>query len=336
MANPVISIEDLKGWLASPWGWHIVWVPCLTVVIVVALFGSALDVHLWQPNAQRLCFYLSEQREEVNLSGFFVQFSNFWSNFAYLAAGLLIFFRNGSFIGFGTGLAFTALAVMSGYYHGSLTETGQTMDIAGIYMVLLALIFHGIVESFDLETSSDRIRNWFWFLLLFGLFMGFTKGDIPWHGSDIASAWLGGIIAILMVFGYIHHIRKYKLGGKWQREVLAPGIFAIVAFGIAALFKFGDRTDVTEIWADCNVVKPALPQGLVSTAPAQIQHCVYDACMIGKGSFFVWDDNSWAFGKNSVLQGHALWHVFSAFALLLIFEYFTSLRNKSGSIRPWR
>src|SRR5262249_23559101 len=99
MPNPVISIEDLKGWLASPSGWLIGWVPVLTLVIVVALLGSALDVHLWLPTAQRICFYAKEQREQVNLSGFFLQFANFWSNFTYLAAGLLIFFRNGSFIG---------------------------------------------------------------------------------------------------------------------------------------------------------------------------------------------------------------------------------------------
>jgi hypothetical protein len=331
--NPVISIDDLKGWLRSPWGWLIIWVPSLVVVVALALIGTAADVHIWQPDAQRVCFYRQEQTELVT-TGFFVQLANFWSNFGYLAVGLLILLRSGTTIGIGTGAAFILLALGSGYYHGSLAVTAQTFDIAGIDMVLLALILHGIVESCDLETSSARIRNAIWLVLLVGLFIGFTKGDVVWHSSTIFSILSGVVLAVIMVFGYINHTRKYNYsaGSSWHSQVLAPGLFALVTFALAAVFKYGDMTDVTEVWAKCTV----LGRLTGGSAPASIDRCVFDLCQIGKGGYLVWSDGSWAFSRTSLIQGHALWHIFSAVALMLVFEYFTSFRNKTGSIRPWR
>ena len=122
-ATTTTTSEDIQSWLAAPWGWLIIWVPCLALVIAMALILGSADVDPWDPSIDRIFGYREEQREEVTDTGFFVQFANFWSNFAYLAVGLVMFLRNRTFVGRGTGMAFVFLAVMSGYFHGSLTST---------------------------------------------------------------------------------------------------------------------------------------------------------------------------------------------------------------------
>ena len=334
-ATTTTTSEDIQSWLAAPWGWLIIWAPCLAVLIAVALILGSADVHPWAPSIDRIFEYRKEQREDVTDTGLFVQLANFWSNFAYLAVGLVMFLRSGTFVGRGTGMAFVFLAVMSGFFHGTLTSTGQTLDIVGVYLALLGLMWHGFVEAFDMQTSSQSVRDWFWFLMLCGLFMGFTKGDIPWHGSDIVAGVVGLTIVVLMIVGFFNNRpktatieEKRAADTNWTGRVIGPAFFVLFFFILAGLFKYGDFSDVKSTSKPCIEQKNEAGM-LLSCAPA------FDYEITGK-KWFVWDDDSWAFGKNSVLQGHALWHVFSALGMLCIFEYFTSLRRKGGSVLPWR
>jgi hypothetical protein len=319
--------EDLKGWLATPWGWLIIWIPVLAVFIAIAVIGNAAGGDLWKPSIDRICSYREEQLELVRIGSLFLQVANFWSNFAYLAVGLIIFFRNGSFIGRGTGLAFVFLAFGSGYFHGSLTEFGQFLDIVGIYMALLALIFHGVIESFDLETSTDNVRNWFWFTMVCGMFAGFSKGEIPWHKSDIGAGILGGVIGALMIYWIFAALLIGGFSSKDFRSLVFPFLLAILCFGAAAFFKFGDKRDLERTYQKCEVKV----RGETVKFEA-LETCTEKAPPGSPAN----PANVWTYGSESVIQGHALWHFFSAFGMLGIFEFFTSLRRRSGSVRPWR
>jgi hypothetical protein len=349
------AFEDLKGWLATPWGWLIIWIPVLALFVAIALIGNAADWAPWEPNLDRMCFYREEQRELVRTGSFFLQVANFWSNFAYLAVGLLILFRSGSFIGRGTGLAFVFLAFGSGYYHGTLTELGQFLDIAGIYIALLALLFHGIIESFDLETSTDRVRNWFWFLVVCGMYAGFSKGLVQWHKSEIVAIFLGALIGILMIYWFFAVLLIGGGGSKDFSTLWGPFALALISFAGAAFFKYGDMTDLDRKYQCCKVTVqgkevelPALescpknPPGYlvkykVTVQEKEVELSAFETCVPkDPPGYLVKPDDSWAFGSESILQGHALWHIFSAFGMLCIFEFFTSLRRQSGSIRPWR
>lgn len=325
-------IDDLKGWLATPWGWLLIWGPVLALFVAFAVIGNAAGGDLWTPSIDRICFYRKEQGELVRTGSLFLQVANFWSNFAYLAVGLIIYFRNGSFIGRGTGLAFVFLAFGSGYFHGSLTEFGQYLDIVGIYMALLALIFHGVIESFDLETSTDNVRNWFWFVIVCGMFAGFSKGEIPWHKSEIGAGILGGVIGALMIYWIFAALLIGGFSSKDFRSLVGPFFLAILCFGAAAFFKFGDMTDLEEKTKSCEVTvfeKTPMEKKIKFEA---LESCTEKA----PPGAPVNSANVWTYGSESVLQGHALWHFFSAFGMLGIFEFFTSLRRKSGSVRPWR
>ena len=358
------AFEDLKGWLATPWGWLIIWTPVLAIFVAIALIGNTAGWAPWEPNLDRMCFYREEQRELVRTGSFFLQVANFWSNFAYLGVGLLILFRSGSFVGRGTGWAFVFLAFGSGYYHGSLTELGQFLDIAGIYMALLALLFHGIIESFDLETSGDKTRNWFWFWMVCGMFAGFSKNLVPWHKSDIVAIFLGALIGILMIYWFFAALLIGGGGSKDFSSLWGPFALALISFVCAAAFKYGDMTKLNKKYECCKVVvqekdqekvqeKEVLLLGsCVPKDPRYHEFCkvvvqekdrekevsllVVESCVPTDLGYLVKSDDSWAFGSESILQGHALWHIFSAFGMLCIFEFFTSLRRQSGSIRPWR
>ena len=146
---------------------------------------------------------------------------------------------------------------------------------------------------------------------------------------------IGLAIVVLMFIGFFNDRPKMSTieekrtaDVNWTGRAIGPAFFVLFFFILAGLFKYGDFSEVKSTPKPCIEHKNEAGM-LLNCTPA------FDYEITGK-KWFVWDDDSWAFGKNSVIQGHALWHIFSALAMLCIFEYFTSLRRKGGSVLPWR
>jgi len=281
----------LSNLLPDNWNWTLLWAACFVLLLLIVLVMSIFSVHPWSDTTpDRIGQYQHEHCETVNLSGFFLQTMNFWSNFAYLAAGLLILSQADFAFGKAIGWVLIALAIGSGWYHGTLTETGQTADIMGVYCALLVMILYALTKV--LAISKDSVTAWVLFVLfmVLGCVAGILRVKIHFFDSEYFTPMLVIILFIYMVVEAIGSINWEQSGFlyfAWStdwRPVLLWTSVAMVA-GLAALFlKFTDGD-----------------KNLFAAFKEDYSKCIY--------------------GHSSIIQGHALWHVASAAMFVAIFEY---------------
>ena len=224
-----------SGWLTSRWGWLILWTGFFVVSVLLVIIFHVAGIHPWSDTtSERVAWYHQEQCETVDTSGFFLQVHNFWSNFAYLAAGLLILCLNDSWIGRYIGAVLIFLGLGSGWFHGTLTEFGQTVDMVGVYAALLVLIAYGFVEMIPLEQDGP----WAWTVVLtatvIGAVGGILRTKIKFFDSDYFTPLL--VFILLAYMGCV--ALRYNM--KAQDSAVMP-FLGFLALGVVALiFKFTD------------------------------------------------------------------------------------------------
>ena len=210
---------------------------------------------------------------------------NTWSNFGYLIAGALIIFRSRNLLGAAVGLNLALEFMFSGLYHGKLTETLQTIDVAWIYVLLLGLIAYAIqsllfsqwaIQSGYLSFNAPLFvcAGIAAVTMVIGVFMGIHKNDI--FESTTTTFVLVGLLFILLLIGFI------AAGRRRGADVMAitMTIVLIVATGVPVLFfKFSDGP----------------------------KHAIFNWCC-----------------PKAVLQSHAAWHVLSAVLLLVAYDFFAN------------
>jgi hypothetical protein len=226
------------GWVRGTWGWLIIWLASVVVfALLVMVFGLA-DVHSATGlTADRIGWYGQEQCERVLSDSFLVQFANFWSNFVYSAVGLMIFLRSNVNHGRFVGIMLIFLAIGSGWFHGTLSEFGQTLDIAGVYAVLLAIAAYGFIEMVPI---TDPVPIW---LIMggataLGVVAGFLRGDVGFFDSD----WFTPFLVIIIV-GYMGS-GLFRPSAAAKREALVMPLVLTVGLGLLGLLaKYTDGTD---------------------------------------------------------------------------------------------
>lgn len=333
----------LRDWLFGPKGaWLGIWISFLVLTAILVLIGSLLKLNPWgDVSCDRVLSYASEQCEAITKDGFLLQQANFWSNFAYGLVGLFIFFRRSTIIGKAVGLAFVFLGIGSGLFHGTLTTWGQYLDIMGIDVLLLLLVLHAIFSVWDLEPGMWPTLSWILFLTLLGFMMGGFK-DI--FDSTLVSLGAGGVLFVIGVYGAgRRHDDWFGKDARWHKWFLF-GLLAAVVFAGAATFKFFDGKEITvfapeQQCVQCNNCQPVndAPVGACTgLCPAA---CCDVRCGCCEEVYKSVDQatqcneikpRTMCFGSNPVFQAHALWHVFSAFGLFFIFEFFRSLFDKQA------
>ncbi|WP_026605673.1 ceramidase domain-containing protein [Methylocapsa acidiphila] len=273
----------------------------LPALALIFLLLGLLHIHPWaHVAADRVTSYHKEQCELVNTSGFFLQFHNFWSNAAYLAVGLLIFTLNKAWTGWTVGAALIILAICSGWFHGTLSEFGQTVDIMGVYAVLLALVAYGFIEMVPLEYDDPWAFVIMFSAIAIGLVGGIVRAKVHFFDSDYFTPFLVFILIVYMISGALRYVRDPKTRAAPGDGLLAPLALAVLPALAAVVFKFSDGDD----------------NAFLARHGGDYAKCFY--------------------GPSSLVQGHALWHVFSALMFLGVFEFFRSLLARSNSVLPWR
>ena len=283
------------------WGWLSVWVICVVFFFLVSVLLGAIGVHPWSGvSADRVDGYHHEQCETVDKSSFFIQFHNFWSNFAYLAAGLLIAWLSDSAVGKAIGFTFIFLAFGSGWFHGTLTETGQTFDMVGVYCALTTLIAYAFIELIPLEQDGP----WSWMVFGLAIVLGVIAGILRPGGilsispfKVFGSDWFTPLLVI--VLGVYMFLVIWRRKFQFWNPILGPIIGFLVTGLLALIFKFTDGDD--------NLFAP--------------HNRIYSKCTYDPGG---------------LIQGHALWHLLSAVMFVCFFEYIRSVNGRSRSVWPWR
>jgi hypothetical protein len=224
--------------LQGRWGWLLLsagsFLSCLFVVLILHF----LSVPPWADvTADRIAWYHHEQCENVDTSGFLLQVHNFWSNFGYLAAGILIVCLSDVALGRAVGVVLIFLAFGSAWFHGTLTETGQTVDMAGVYVALLAMVAYGFVEMTPLDYDSAASWLLFFGAVVLGIVAGILRVSVKFFDSDYFTPFLVFILAVYM----IAVIWRYP--ERDRSPLLAPGLGALGAGLLAVIFKFSDGDD---------------------------------------------------------------------------------------------
>lgn len=334
-----MNIADYLFSAKATWFW--IWISSLVLMAIIAVgFSVAESNPLGEVSCDRVLSYASEQCEVITKHGVIRQQANFWSNFAYAAFGLFIFFRRGTTIGKAVGLAFVFLALGSGLFHGTLTTLGQYLDIMGIDVLLLLLILHAVLCTWDRDPeSTPSILSLIIFLSLVGLAMGLFKSIFD---STLVSVGAGLLLFVIAIIGIGR--RRGSWGDEQARWVKWFGVLGLVVFLCAALFKFLDGKDVKAFAPDRDCKQ--FDSRPVDAAPAAsctgkcpTEPCCDKSCACCQDIYNVVDPPRHCFevkpkiackifGANPVIQGHGLWHVLSATGLFFVFEFFLVLFRK--------
>lgn len=219
------------------WGWLIIWAG---IVLAVALF-PLLDVGGESPwasvAAERGAGYRDDHCEGVDAAGYFLQFHNFWSNSIYLAAGLLILWFNDSWPGKYLGAWLCFLAIGSAWFHGTLTEAGQTVDIAGVYIVLLAVLSYACIEFAGWFYHEPRAVALLVCTTMFGVIAAALRGE-PYVKVVFDSMVFVPVLAGLILAVGI------RAAFRWPRSVnrawLVPALIALSTGVTAIVFRTSD------------------------------------------------------------------------------------------------
>src|SRR5271165_4284139 len=241
MDFPVIDL------LPEGWNWTLLWAACLILVLLLVVVMTLFGAHPWaHTTADRIDQYHHEQCETVDTSGAFVQLMNFWSNFAYLAAGLLILSRSDFAFGKAIGCVLIALAIGSGWFHGTLTEFGQTVDMIGVYCALLVMILYAMLKVMSIPSGGTAAWILFIVFMTLGWFAGLLRTKVHFFDSDYFTPLLVGLLFIYMVVEAIGSIDWSQSGFiyfAWRtdwRPVLIWTSLALASGLVAVIFKFTD------------------------------------------------------------------------------------------------
>jgi len=237
-------------------------------------------------------FSRGDQCEALHKSSLFMEPQNTWSNFGYLAAGLLIILRSRTVFGKFVGPVLCALFLFSGLYHAvPISETFQFLDVASIYWVMIAMIAYSayglLNRAMTVElTGGGSIA--IGCILLGGFVMAKTRTDIIIFDSTYAVLEMGLILLILFFIGFVPSSRVKALS---EAEKALYLLALTLATGLSAFFRLFD--------------------GLSDGHPKLL---CYPEGMLG------------------FLQAHAVWHILGAASLLITYDYFSRVSGDQGGV----
>jgi len=329
----------------------------VTLVVMIIFAIAWLVVHVdrkppFPSDAQGLYDLHKDQCESPRSAGLFAEPENTWSNFAYFLAGVLVFLRARTSIGRISGLNLVLLAIMSGWYHASLShDLAQRLDVAGIYAVLFSVILMG--GNVTIRSGKPWLIGWWWlgvgvvqaaaFLAAVALtdfahalvpFVALSVFIIPGFAvlafltrkalkSPLLSwIWWGTVIIVLGLFGYL--IRA-KLG--WDSDAVFPIFIGNLAASLIVLIANAQRDDPASDVFQAKIFEPL---------NWWIMELVVLVVVAG-GAFFVRLCDGYSApgvlkplcSPGSVIQAHAVCHVLSALALLLTYDLITQFNQSS-------
>lgn len=213
-----------------------------TLLVVIALlifFLAVIDVDRKIPEN----FSRGDQCETLNVDGTVLEPQNTWSNLGYLFAGLLIFYRSRRLRGIVLGLFLCLTGVFSAMYHAVPTNgTLQTLDIAGVYWILLAMIGYAKM-SLDTRLQDAEPALFVEKVLavaafFVGLVMAVTRYEVFLFESTLATVIMMVILIVFLIGGMLLRIRRQAALSRREVGGYVMGLLMLGLF--AGAFRLGD------------------------------------------------------------------------------------------------
>jgi hypothetical protein len=278
------------------------WARVVTVAVIIAFFiviflGLALGSSVSKkPDASRpeQCELLATTTDP---HAAMLEPQNTWSNFGYLLAGLLVLYRSRTLLGAAVGLNLAFEFLFSGLYHAKLNETMQTIDVAWIYVLLLAMIAYAVQSLF--------LPKWA------------LKTGYPVANASVLTAV--GIAVATVVIGVVMGIHKNDVFESTATTIALVVLLALL-FLVALVVVIVRRARADLPPVDMSVVMPVVL--IVSVGIPTLFFKFSDG---PKHAFF-----NWCCPK-AALQSHSAWHILSAVLVLVAYDFFANF-SRDGRI----
>jgi hypothetical protein len=291
----------------------------LLIVFAVAGVISAKD-YQWMPPHDLLYdgngvlltdLNRSDQCEQLNfkpgtLAGAVLEPQNTWSNAFYLLAGMLILACTKRPLGYLVGIQLCVLAVLSGAYHATLQDPTRTMDVAGIYFILTALLFYALQAAF--VRGMSRALEWgiaggLTIVSFVGsILMASNRSNVYLFGSTTVTFTVVCALVVLCVYEMgrkgFNLCRAVKIWKLWTRDDKSP-------------------LDYLKVWRMFSNSNQSVDWNLQS-------YFLFFIFIGAPGIIARLNDGD---GKpfcsaGSPIQAHAIWHTFGAATLLIGYDLF--------------
>ena len=125
------------------------------------------------------------------------------------------------------------LAIFSGWFHSTLSEVGQTVDIIGVYATLLALLAYGFIEMVPLRYDNAKSYIIMLGAIFVGIIGGYSRTKIRFFDSDYFIPFLVFILIVYMVVGGLRARDGAVQHVAGNDGLLLPMSIAIIAALIA-------------------------------------------------------------------------------------------------------
>ena len=232
-----------------------------------------------------------------------MEFENTWSNIGYLYVGLLILFRNATLSRLYPlcfGISMVALGLFSGLYHAQpAKDFYRHLDVATIYWVLPILSAYAVYGLFfrtpSVEDDSQAQRIRNIAMVIFLASLGTAFAFLSIISSDILAGGLILLVGVLMGFALFTGKTATPLNDGEKAYYITLSAVMLVSSGFCRLFD----------GRDCKLVNNV-------TVCSDKLLC----------------------SEFSPVQAHALWHILSACALFLAFEFFARVFQDGSRVIP--
>jgi Ceramidase len=263
----------------------------------------------------------SDQCEALNykgdtMAGTVLEPQNAWSNIFYLLAGMLVLFCTRRPMGYVVGIQLCVLAFLSGMYHGTLAEDWQFQDVASIYFILWAILLYGIQAAL----LGDRLFTW-----------------IDSDGGRKVAEWILAVVlaGVTTALGYYmanNRTKVYLFSSTTATFTFVTAIIVVISYRMGQVyFNWFSAINIFRLWTPPNasfgdyfkVWKIFSPD--VQDTEWHLRNYLWGFAIFGGIGVFcrLRDGDGNAFcSPHSVLQAHAVWHTFSAVALMLAYDFF--------------
>lgn len=294
--------------------------------------------------------------------GRIVELQNTLSNLGYMLAGMLILLRASSC----TALVFAAnlivLSIMSGWYHATLRDTPQDLDVAWVYAALMLLSAYASSVQAQADRPlrvDDRWGWWGWLAIALVAIAAILIGPLVSADETFLSRLLSSlvILAVLAAVSAIFMVGPLARGSRPLDVVYRIFVATLV---VAALPLLGYLIKVKSHWDSTSVfcvmvgfLMLQLTFIVLSAGPddrkgwtlwAPWGELAVTLLVLAGGAFLRLTDGFDSHGgavtgkllckPHGVLQAHALWHLFSAAALLLTYDLLAQFSRGAAIDRP--
>jgi Ceramidase len=198
----------------------------LAMLIVWAFFNNYLTGDFWDGMIVSKSAITVEYCEYNDVSRFFHQSMNTYSNLVYFFFGVLICqiawedwknrrdgllnrLANFPLLSASMGLCFVYLSFGSAFFHASLTWVGQRVDMNGTYGISIILLTIGLYQVLHKIDLSDSLKNSF-IVVLWVLIFSFYKIALM-ISSSILVPILILILLILIMINYLQFRKKRSI-----------------------------------------------------------------------------------------------------------------------------